>query len=82
MKVQTENNLVYDSNHPKCQIHFARTHGRGFAFIQCLDTGLDGKTERVKRYWGFYADSLNDKENEADVYRIMNSGSPWPDLPE
>ncbi|TCO02176.1 hypothetical protein [Vibrio crassostreae] len=48
MKVQTENNLVYDSKHPKCQLHFARTHGRGFAFIQCLDTGLDGKAERVR----------------------------------
>ncbi|WP_234494840.1 hypothetical protein [Vibrio maritimus] len=82
MIVKTENNLLYDSSHPKCQLHFARTHGRGFAFIQCLDTGLNGKAEHVKRYWGFYADSLNEKENEADIYHIMNSGSPWPDIPK
>ncbi|GEK14304.1 hypothetical protein [Aliivibrio fischeri] len=82
MKVQTENNLMFDSQHPKCQLHFARTHGRGFAFVQCLDIGLNGKSEHVKRYWGFYADSLDKQENEAAIYNIMNSGSPWPDLPK
>ncbi|MBE8574972.1 hypothetical protein, partial [Vibrio sp. OPT18] len=61
MIVKTENNLLFDSSHPKCQLHYARTHGRGFAFIQCLDTGLDGKAERIKRYWGFYADSLDEE---------------------
>ncbi|MEZ8744147.1 hypothetical protein AB4189_12070 [Vibrio sp. 10N.286.49.E1] len=82
MRAKTKNNLLFDSSHPKCQLHFARTHGRGFAFVQCLDTGLDGKAERVKRYWGFYADSLDEKENEVSIYNIMNSGSPWPELPK
>lgn len=82
MRVQTENNLLYDSTHPKCELHFARTHGHGFAFVQCLDTGLDGKAERVKRYWGFYSDSLDDDVNKESIYHIMNSGSSWPDLPK
>ena len=82
MKVQTENNLMFDSQHPKCQLHFSRTHGRGFAFVQCLDTGSNGKAEHVKRYWGFYADSLDEKENETAIYNIMDSGSQWPDLPK
>lgn len=82
MIVKTENNLLFDSSHPKCQLHFVRTHGHGFAFIQCLDTGLNGKAEHIKRYWGFYVDSLNEKENEAAIYHIMNSGAPWPDLPK
>ncbi len=82
MKVQTKNNLMFDSQHPKCQLHFARTHGHGFAFVQCLDTGLNGKAEHVKRYWGFYADSLDEEENKAAIYNIMNSGSKWPDLPK
>jgi len=70
MKVQTENNLLYDSAHPKCQIHFARTHGQGFAFIQCLDLGHNGKTERVKRYWGLYSDSLDDEVNKQASYLL------------
>ncbi|HAS6020170.1 TPA: hypothetical protein I7234_16130 [Vibrio vulnificus] len=82
MRVQTENNLVFDSSHPKCQLHFARTHGKGFAFIQCLDTGMDGTAERIKRYWGLYADSLDDEVNKQAIYHIMNSGSPWPELPK
>lgn len=82
MRVATENNLLYDSTDPHCKLFFCRTHGRGFAFVQCLDTGIHGKSRRIKRYWGFYADSLNPKENEASIYHIMNSGSPWPDLPE
>ncbi|MBE8578666.1 hypothetical protein [Vibrio sp. OPT18] len=81
MIVKTENNLLFDSSHPKCQLHYARTHGRGFAFIQCLDTGLDGKAERIKRYWGFYADSLDEEENKAAIHDIMNTGSSWPCLP-
>ncbi|HFQ5234011.1 TPA: hypothetical protein ACGUWY_005127, partial [Vibrio vulnificus] len=62
--------------------HFARTHGKGFAFIQCLDTGMDGTAERIKRYWGLYADSLDDEVNKQAIYHIMNSGSPWPELPK
>lgn len=81
MRVQTENNLLYDSKHPKCQLHFARTHGKGFAFIQCLDIGSDGSAEHIKRYWGLYADSLDDEVKKQAIYHIMNSGSPWPELP-
>ncbi|PKF49166.1 hypothetical protein AT251_20965 [Enterovibrio nigricans] len=82
MKVRTENGLVYDCAHPKCRLHLSRTQGKGFAFIQCLDTGLDGKAERVKRYWGAYADSLDNRENGESIYHIMRTGSPWPDLPQ
>lgn len=80
MRVATENSLLFDDSDPDCSLVFSRTHGHAFAFIQCLDIGKNGKSRRIKRYWGFYADSSDEKKNEQSIYHIMNSGSSWPDI--
>lgn len=54
MRVETNTNLVWDDNEPKCRIITSSTNGQMFAFIQCLDK----PTGYIKRYWGAWTRTI------------------------
>lgn len=78
MKIKTNTNLLFDTAHKKCLCITSGAEQRIFAFIQCLDVGQNGKSERAKRYWGLY-DPQNPEES---IMRIMLNGGSWPALPK
>ncbi|EMX0133983.1 hypothetical protein AAFW79_004961, partial [Salmonella enterica] len=54
MKIQV-NGMIYDESNRDCQCHLADAQHEVFAFIQCLDVGMDGTASPIKkRYWGRY----------------------------
>lgn len=78
MKIQV-NGMIYDESNRDCQCHLADAQHEVFAFIQCLDVGMDGTASAIKkRYWGRY-----DHDNkEASIRAIMENGGKWPVLPK
>lgn len=75
MRVET-NGLIFDPEHPKCHIEVTRSQGRTYAFITVVDTGMDGKQEFQKRYWGEYCPERPD----VSLKEIMERGGKWPQL--
>ncbi|MEL6008212.1 hypothetical protein J4Z08_21035 [Citrobacter portucalensis] len=77
MKIQV-NGMIYDSEHRDCKCILNEAQGQVYAFIQCIDTGMDGNETAIpKRYWGQYAHAAP----EASITRIMQNGGKWPVLP-
>jgi len=77
MKIQV-NGLVFDKANPKCKCLLSEAQGQVYAFVQCLDTGMDGQENGIiKRYWGKYSH----ENEEASIRAIMQNGGKWPVLP-
>lgn len=76
--VKTDTNLLFDSGDPDCMLIVSQACGQLYAFVQCLDTGHDGKQRWPKRYWGPF--SWDDRAGS--VRRIMETGGKWPRLPD
>lgn len=73
------NGLLYDESNRQCLCILNQSQGLTYAFIQCLDVGMDGReTPITKRYWGQF---LRD-DKEASIRDIMLNGGKWPVLPE
>lgn len=51
MKIQV-NGMIYDEANRDCQCHLATTQNELFAFIQCLDLGMDGQETPIKNDTG------------------------------
>lgn len=78
MKI-TANGLVFEEGHSQCQCILSDAQGELFAFVQCLDTGIDGQESViVKRYWGHYSHD----DRAGSIEDIMRNGGKWPVLPE
>ncbi|AXE71583.1 hypothetical protein A191_04745 [Escherichia coli KTE233] len=78
MKI-TVNGLFFEENHPQCKCILSQTQGELYAFIQCLDTGLNGQESAIiKRYRGRYS---HDDRAES-IKNIMSNGGKWPVLPD
>jgi len=81
MKLQTENDMLFDDSHPECLCIIERTQGKEIAFVQCLDLGMPHcrhKNPIPKRYWGVW----DDRDPEASMDSIMRTGGKWPQLPK
>jgi hypothetical protein len=70
--------MVFDSADPDCMLIVETACGRQYAFIQCIDTGVNGAARWKKRYWG----PFNWSDHAGSVQHIMESGGKWPKLPE
>lgn len=78
MKIQV-NGMIYDEAIRDCQCQLATTQNELFAFIQCLDLGMDGQETPIKkRYWGRY----DHDDKEESIRAIMQNGGKWPLLPQ
>jgi len=77
MRVETNNNLVFDDSDKLCFCTHSSSQGEAFAFVQCLDVGMDGLMRNPKRYWGKW-DSHNPEDS---MKAIMEHGGKWPKLP-
>lgn len=72
------NGLVYDDSDDLCLCLLSQSQGKLYAFLQVIDTGMDGEQRFTKRYWGEYSHEAP----EAYVKRIMENGGKWPSLPD
>ena len=77
MKVMS-NQMVYDDTDPLCKCILSQADGKLYAFIQCIDTGMDGQARYPARYWGTFSHD----DPEGSIKRIMAYGGKWPQLPE
>ena len=78
MKISA-NGLVFEEGHPQCKCILSDAQGELFAFVQCLDTGMDGQESvMVKRYWGRYSHD----DRAGSIEDIMRNGEKWPVLPD
>ena len=72
-----ENNLVFESTHPSCFLDiFSGPHGHPYAFVQCIDTGINGDLAMPRRYWGRW----DHDAPEASMREILSWGGKWPRL--
>ncbi|MAW08346.1 MAG: hypothetical protein CME61_08740 [Halobacteriovoraceae bacterium] len=82
MKITDDSDcLLFDDQHPKCNLIVAETQGQLFAFVTCLDLGLPHNrltAPHQKRYWG----KFDWAQQEASIREIMHNGSKWPELPQ
>lgn len=76
-QVTADNNLTYHPDDPLCQCILSESCGTLYAFVQCLDTGMEGNDRWPVRYWGLYSHS----DARGSIRRIMEHGGKWPDLP-
>lgn len=76
MRVQV-NQLIYDDADELCKCYLETALGKGYAFVQCIDTGMDGTHRFIKRYWGEY--DVNNPE--VSMIEILSYGGKWPQLP-
>ncbi|WP_075881797.1 hypothetical protein [Vreelandella massiliensis] len=77
MRVQV-NQMIYDEADDLCKCVLSQSQGKLFAFIQCIDTGMDGTARYTARYWGEFSHDAP----EATIKRIMEWGGKWPQLPD
>lgn len=78
MKIITDTNLFFDSDHPACGMQIEHgTGGRLFAFVQSVDGGPDGQACIIRRTWGEW----DPDDARRSLIRIMKYGPTWPDLP-
>ncbi|EBM7196732.1 hypothetical protein T040_22110 [Salmonella enterica subsp. enterica serovar Senftenberg] len=78
MKI-TANGLVFEETNPHCKCILSEAQGELYAFVQCLDMGMDGReTAIVKRYWGRYSHDAR----EDSIRSILLNGGKWPKLPD
>ena len=75
--VKTETGLFFDDADPDCKLLVTEACGALYAFVQCLDTGADGKQRWPRRYWG----PFDWADRAGCVQRIMETGGKWPRLP-
>lgn len=73
MKLET-NNLVFDSNNPKCELIISAAQGEVYAFVKVLDCGK--YHEHPKFYWGSY----DHADPEGSILKIMERGGEWHNL--
>ncbi len=72
MRVQV-NQMIYDDAHPKCTCKVVQSQGQLYAFVQCLDMGMDGKRlVGTKRYWGRF-----EWGSEDHMRAILATGGKW-----
>lgn len=69
-------NLKYDSEHKKCSIEVVSGQDGLYAFLTCLDIGLDGSLEIQNRYWGRFSWDCE----EDSILNILHNGGSWPHL--
>ena len=50
MRVETDNSLLFDDDDSLCFCVHSSSQGEVFAFVQCLDVGMDGQMRNPKRY--------------------------------
>lgn len=72
-----QGNLIFDSSNPLCTMIVNKAQDQVYAFIQCIDQGMDGSLEETRRYWGRYDFS----NAEYAVGEILKWGGKWPQLP-
>lgn len=78
MRVETDTNLVFDEHDDDCRLLLSSAQGKLYAFVQCLDTGMNGNARYTARYWGEYTHD----DPEGSIRRILRDGGKWPRLPE
>lgn len=74
-------NIIYDPSNKECFCKLAITQGGYYAFIQALDIGhVHARLKKPQRlrYWGAY----NMHNPKQSIIEIMETGSPWPELPK
>lgn len=75
MKVNV-NQMIYDDDHPQCSCHVIQSQGQLYAFVQCLDMGMDGEhVVAIKRYWGRF-----EWDSEDHLRDILRNGGKWGDF--
>lgn len=75
MRIQS-NGLVFDREDADCKLILSKCQDDVFAFVQCIDTGMDGSQREIKRYWGRYCF----EQSEESILQILRWGGQWPDL--
>lgn len=70
--------MIYDDSDELCQCVLAQSQGKLYAFLQVIDSGIDGKARFTARYWGEYSH----KAPERSIAAIMEWGGKWPALPK
>lgn len=77
MRIETDTRQLYDDSDPLCKCILSQANGGLYAFIQAIDTGMDGKDRHAVRYWGPFSHD----NPEGSVRKILAYGGKWPDLP-
>ncbi|WP_253447951.1 hypothetical protein [Halomonas sp. Y3] len=76
MRVEV-NQLLYDPRDPTCFYILSESAGRLYAFVQCIDRGMDLKAHYRARYWGEYSHD----DPDGSIRLILTQGGKWPGLP-
>ncbi|MDC8802797.1 hypothetical protein PRZ61_04970 [Halomonas pacifica] len=71
------NQLLYDAQDPMCKYILSASAGKLYAFVQCIDRGMDLKARYRARYWGEYSHD----DPEGSIRHILAHGGKWPGLP-
>lgn len=71
------NQLVYDDADALCKCILSESQGNLYAFIQCVDTGMDGNARYTARYWGAFSHD----DTAGSIKKILANGGKWPSLP-
>jgi len=80
MRVETDNNMLYDDSDARCYCVLSQAQGHYFAFVQALDLGAPHcryESPHTKRYWGFW----NPDDPDESIRNILLVGGKWPSLP-
>lgn len=77
MKVRS-NQLLFDSEDPRCKMVLNQSQGQQYAFITVLDEGMSHAPlkDSVQQYWGRYCPH----SPQDSVQLIMENGGKWPQL--
>lgn len=71
------NQMLYDDHDPRCKLILSMSNGQLYAFVQCIDRGMDLEDQHLARYWGAFTHA----DPESSVREILAYGGKWPALP-
>lgn len=73
MRVEASNGMIFEEGDPLCTLRVVQSQGKLYAFLQAIDTGMDGMARYPVRYWGEYC---HDTPVDA-IRQILLWGGKW-----
>ena len=71
MQVPMVNNLKFS------RVDYRTSMNKIYAFVTCIDVGMNGKGKTKARYWG----EVSARDNANEIENVIGYGSKWDKLP-
>ena len=71
MQIPIVNNLQFN------RVDYRTSMNKIYAFVTCIDLGVNGKGKTKKRYWG----EVSSRDDADEIENVIGYGAKWDKLP-